>query len=98
MEESLFDVKNFKSQTKEFIKRTNFNTVQESGTAEIEGTPLHTLNTKDLKKIKTSNFYKKKHIIIIHRENDKVDNLDGMLNLIMIRKYGRSKILFAKFI
>ena len=54
--------------------------------------------TKDLKKIKTSNFYKKKHIIIIHRENDKVDNLDGMLNLIMIRKYGRSKILFAKFI
>ena len=36
-------------QTKEFIKRTNFNTVQESGTAEIEGTPLHTLNTKDLK-------------------------------------------------
>ena len=36
-------------ETKEFIKKTNFNTVQESGTAEIEGTPLHTLNTKDLK-------------------------------------------------
>ena len=36
-------------ETKEFIKRTNFNTVQESGTAEIEGTPLHTLNSKDLK-------------------------------------------------
>ena len=31
------------------IKKTNFNTVQESGTAEIEGTPLHTLNNKELK-------------------------------------------------
>ena len=36
-------------ETKEYIKKTNFNTVQESGTAEIEGTPLHTLNKKDLK-------------------------------------------------
>ena len=36
-------------ETKEYIKKTNFNTVQESGTAEIEGTPLHTLNNKDLK-------------------------------------------------
>mgnify|MGYP001300609696 FL=1 len=30
-------------QTKKFINSTNFSTVQESGTAEIEGTPLHTL-------------------------------------------------------
>ena len=30
-------------QTKRFINSTNFSTVQESGTAEIEGTPLHTL-------------------------------------------------------
>ena len=36
-------------ETKEYIKKTNFNTVQESGTAEIEGTPLHTLNNKELK-------------------------------------------------
>ena len=28
---------------KKFINDTNFSTVQESGTAEIEGTPLHTL-------------------------------------------------------
>ncbi len=34
--------------TKKFISKTNFNTVQESGTAEIEGTPLHTLNKKEL--------------------------------------------------
>ncbi len=30
-------------QTKRFIKSTEFSTVQESGTAEIEGTPLHAL-------------------------------------------------------
>ena len=36
-------------ETKKFINETNFNTVQESGTAEIEGTPLHTLNSKELK-------------------------------------------------
>ena len=36
-------------QTKRFINSTNFSTVQESGTAEIEGTPLHTLiNAKKL--------------------------------------------------
>jgi len=36
-------------ETKNFISNTNFNTVQESGTAEIEGTPLHTLTKKELK-------------------------------------------------
>ena len=35
-------------ETKKFINNTNFNTVQESGTAEIEGTPLHSLTKKDL--------------------------------------------------
>ena len=36
-------------QTKKFINSTKFSTVQESGTAEIEGTPLHTLiNAKKL--------------------------------------------------
>lgn len=36
-------------ETKNFINNTNFSTVQESGTAEIEGTPLHSLNKKELK-------------------------------------------------
>ena len=35
-------------ETKKFIDKTNFNTVQESGTAEIEGTPLHSLTKKHL--------------------------------------------------
>jgi len=35
-------------ETKQFINKTNFNTVQESGTAEIEGSPLYALNKKNL--------------------------------------------------
>ena len=37
------ETKNDMIKTKKFIKETNFSTVQESGTAEIEGTPLHAL-------------------------------------------------------
>jgi hypothetical protein len=33
-------------ETKAYIARTPFSTIQESGTAEIEGTPLHTLRTR----------------------------------------------------
>ena len=45
-------------ETKKFISNTNFNTVQESGTAEIEGTPLHTLNKKDLQNYPGANINK----------------------------------------
>ena len=38
-------------ETKKFINSTNFSTIQESGTAEIEGTPLHTLINEE--KLKT---------------------------------------------
>ena len=34
--------------TKKFINDTPFTTTQESGTAEIEGTPLHSLNSQSL--------------------------------------------------
>ena len=34
-------------ETKKFIHSTDFSTVQESGTAEIEGTPLHALNNAE---------------------------------------------------
>ena len=37
------ETKNDMIKTKKFIQSTKFSTVQESGTAEIEGTPLHTL-------------------------------------------------------
>ena len=42
--------------------------------------------------------YKKKHIVIIHREKKTEDNLNEFLKTIKIKKYGRSKIIFGFFI
>ena len=42
--------------------------------------------------------YKKKHIVIIHREKRSEDNLNEYLKIIKIKKYGRSKIIFGLFI
>ena len=41
--------------------------------------------------------YKKKHLIIIHRENKTEDNLEKFINIILVRNYGRSKIIFGVF-
>jgi 16S rRNA (guanine966-N2)-methyltransferase len=51
----------------------------------------------DLKLIKQKKIYKKKHIVIIHRERKSDDNFDEILKTIIVRNYGRSKIIFAKF-
>ena len=42
--------------------------------------------------------YKKKHIVIIHRENSTNENFDDYLKPIIIKKYSRSKIIFGKFL
>lgn len=41
--------------------------------------------------------YKKKHILIIHRERKSKDNLEKITRTIKVKKYGRSKIIFANF-
>ena len=48
--------------------------------------------------IKKNKMYKKKHIVIIHREKRSEDNLNEYLKIIKIKKYGRSKIIFGLFI
>ena len=48
--------------------------------------------------IKKNKMYKKKHIVIIHREKKTEDNLNEFLKTIKIKKYGRSKIIFGFFI
>jgi len=48
--------------------------------------------------IKKNEMYKKKHIVIIHREKRTEDNLNDCLKTIKIKKYGRSKIIFGLFI
>ena len=58
--------------------------------------PFSDLNfLKNLKLIKNKKIFNKKHIVVIHRENKSNDNFQDLLNLIKIKKYGRSKIIFG---
>lgn len=52
----------------------------------------------DLKLIMKNKIYKKNHAIIIHREHKSNDNLKGIIEILFVRKYGRSKIIFGKFL
>ncbi len=52
----------------------------------------------ELQFIYTKKFYKKNHIIIIHREAKSKDNFEDILNILTIKNYGRSKIIFGKFL
>jgi len=57
-----------------------------------EKTFLTNLNLIKIKKI-----YKNKHIIIIHREKNSKDELNGLINILITKQYGRSKIIFGIF-
>ena len=50
----------------------------------------------DLKNIKKSKIINNNHLVIIHREKNTEDDLDEVLNTILTKNYGRSKILFGK--
>jgi len=52
---------------------------------------------EELKIIKKSNILKKNHLIVIHRESKSNDMLEGVINIFMTKKYGRSKLLFGNF-
>ena len=52
---------------------------------------------ENLKIAKKNKIYKKKHLVIIHREKKSKDNLEKFLEIINIKQYGRSKIVFALF-
>ena len=51
----------------------------------------------DLSLIKQKNFYKKNHIVVIHREKKTMDNFDSLINISHEKVYGRSKIIFGFF-
>jgi len=51
----------------------------------------------ELKTIKELKIYKKKHLIIIHREMRSKDDLNKIINVLLIKNYGRSKIIFGTF-
>ena len=52
---------------------------------------------QNLNLIKKNNIYEKKHVVIIHREKSSNDFLSETLNTLIIKKYGRSKIIFGVF-
>ena len=52
---------------------------------------------RNLKIIKNLEIFKNNHIIIIHRERGTIDNFTGIMNIINIKEYGRSKIIFGVF-
>ena len=50
----------------------------------------------DLKNIKKSKIINDNHLVVIHREKNTEDDLDEVLTVMLIKSYGRSKILFGK--
>ena len=52
---------------------------------------------KYLNEIKIKGIYKKDHLIIIHRPKKSLDNFENILSQLVVRNYGRSKIIFGKF-
>ena len=47
--------------------------------------------------IKKRKIFKKKSVIIVHREKKAEDDLKNLLSIFLIKTYGKSKILFANF-
>ena len=53
---------------------------------------------KDLKLIRQRKIFNKNHVLIIHRERKSNDNINEIINTIIVKTYGRSRIVFAKFL
>ena len=47
--------------------------------------------------IKKNKIHKNEHIVIIHREKNSNDVLSNIIDIIITKQYGRSKILFGVF-
>jgi 16S rRNA (guanine966-N2)-methyltransferase len=52
---------------------------------------------EELKIIKNLNIFKKNHLIVIHRDAKSKDDLSGIINIIVTKRYGRSKVIFGNF-
>jgi 16S rRNA (guanine966-N2)-methyltransferase len=52
---------------------------------------------EELRIIKESAIYNKNHLIIIHRKEKSKDDLGKIVNVLLTRNYGRSKVIFGSF-
>ena len=53
---------------------------------------------QNLKLIRKKKLFRLNHIIIIHRERQEKDNFHDLIKVITEKKYGKSKIIFGRFI
>ena len=53
---------------------------------------------KELELIKENRMYKNNHVVIVHREKNSKEDFSNILETLIVRKYGRSKIIFGKFL
>ena len=51
----------------------------------------------NLKNIKKNKIFKDDHVLIIHREKGSNEKFNNIFNELIIKYYGRSKIIFGKF-
>ena len=51
----------------------------------------------NLKNIKKNKIFKDDHVLIIHREKGSNEKFNDIFNELIIKYYGRSKIIFGKF-
>ena len=52
---------------------------------------------KEIETLSMMSNFNKKHIVVLHRENKENENLSRFLDVLMIKQYGRSKIIFGAF-
>ena len=52
----------------------------------------------ELKIIKKKKIYNNKHIVIIHREKNSINDWEEVINPLIVKEYGRSKIIFGRFL
>ena len=52
---------------------------------------------QNLEMIKKKKFFKKNHVLVIHRERGTIDKLEDLIITLETKQYGRSKIIFGIF-
>lgn len=52
---------------------------------------------ENLKTIKDKRIFKKNHIVLVHRKSNSEDKFKDIFFPILVKKYGKSKIIFGKF-
>ena len=50
---------------------------------------------KNIEFIKNNKMFKLNHVIVIHRESKSEDQIKDIVNVVLTKKYGRSKIIFG---